>query len=851
MDKFKKRIQNVKYLILIVVIVAASAFVVKMAANWFYKDVGGNATRIPVFVYHRFCSNEEYDKLKSAKSLTISKKKLEEQMKFLHDNGYTTIGMKEFEEWYEGKKELPRKTVMITIDDGKYSAVKYALPVFEKYHIKSTTFIIGNRTEKTTDTTKGKENENSIGFDVLEDLKKNHPDFDTQSHTYSMHKWDEHDSPKIYNYTAAMCAEDLKKQEELFGFDYLAYPFGAYTDLMINEIKTQGKIKLAFTYGNNTYATREQDRYKIERIKVDGRKDLAEFTAWLDEGYPIQKSLTTDFVRNDNFDKVNNTITFASVQGDEYVIMRKRALQWEDIAVIKGGDQETEWTDKNVDVDKKYKYSVKRVLARDSKGNIVATTPCDERGLETLNKVVNPKVDYTNLRARITFLRNIGVTGYKVYRKYGDSDYELLENKKQRKWPIISYSDVFKQSCSEGAVSSRITFKNFIDPSQNDLVYTARPFIKDKKRGTVVMGPMFEDGDFRIADPTIVDVNIISSQKASVRFATVPNAKNYILYSGKEKDGEVEWKKCCEVKPVPDVSIITTDIECSKGDDCFTVQAEFEKNGETLLSGMEENYTIKYRDEAKGKRILVIGASGSYGCPYKRKEIRFVFSYPYRMANMLGAEIVNPSIPGATYSLSGENRAHILTDVVEKVEKGEEVSRDAYPYNVLDRNLQLYKLTDFDIVLVVAGGNDYNSNLEPGDVYSTDKTTFAGAINTIMDKLSLANEERVKTGKKETTVIMVGTTYSDRRSVFAELNNRYVTPNKAGYTLQDFQDVYEKIYGNYKDKGLNVYLIGSEDYLNKNTCPTATTDNLHMTRITNGEFGAYMAREFVDKGMLK
>lgn len=843
----KKRITRAAILVLgMILLITSISFAEEEAAY----EIKGNAERIPVFVYHRFCANEEYSKIKEARSLTITEEKLEEQMKFLQDNGYKTISMEEFEDWYDGNIELPRKTVMITIDDGKYSAVKYALPIFEKYKIKSTMFVIGNRTEETTNKTEGEENLHSVGFDVIEDLEENHPDFAVQSHTYSMHKWDENDSPKIYNYTEKMCEEDLALQNDIFGFEYLAYPFGAYTDEMIAAIVSQGDIRMAFTYGNNRYATRDQGRYEIERIKVSGQKDLESFASWLDEGYPMVKALTTDFISNENLDAVNNSFTFESNLGDEYVIMRKNLFKWEEVDTVIGEDQETTWVDKEANSSSRYRYSVSRILEKDEKGNVVAATPYDEKGLKTLNKTVYPKVGYTNLRSRITFVRRIGVSGYKIYRKYGDKDYEFLIDKKQRKWPIISYSDVYKKSCHKGEIHSRITFKNFIDPSNNDLVYTARAFIQNKDRGTLIQGPMLLDGDFRIADPTIVDVWKTSPDTAEVKFATVPNATAYTVFSGKKYDEEVKWEVRARVEKISAESTMEIEINNAKGDDYFTVQAEFKKNGKRFFSGMEQNYTTRYRKEAKGKKILVIGASGSYGCPYKRKDIRFIFSYPYRMGNMIGAEVTNVSVPGATYSTIEGNRAHILSDVVDKIENGETIDRDCYTFDVLNRNLEERSLEDFDIVLVVAGGNDYNSDFKPGDVESTDTTTFAGGINYVIDKLCEASNTRKEEGKNPTAIIMVGTTYSDRRAVFAELNNRYETPNTAGYTLQDFQDVFEEIYHKYEEKGENIYLVGSEEFLNQGNCPTATTDNLHMTRITNGEFGAYLAKMFVELDML-
>ena len=56
-----------------------------------------------------------------------------------------------------------------------------------------------------------------------------------------------------------------------------------------------------------------------------------------------------------------------------------------------------------------------------------------------------------------------------------------------------------------------------------------------------------------------------------------------------------------------------------------------------------------------------------------------------------------------------------------------------------------------------------------------------------MKKIQKASDIRVQSGKKETAVIMVSTTYSNRRGDFSNHNNRYPTENSVGYTLDDFR----------------------------------------------------------------
>ena len=225
---------------------------------------GTNAKRIPVITYHRFSSNK--NKV-TGSSLYVTQGTFDKQMKWLKSKGYRTINCEEFYLWYKGKIKLPKKTVLITFDDGRNSVAKYALPVLKKYKMKGTCFVIGSKTLKNK---KG-----YIKYDRMRDIQEEYPDLEFQSHTYKLHKFfsSKGDYGKVL--------KDAEKQKEVYGFEYLAYPYGRYTNGMIKAYKKSG-IKLAFTYGRNGYATRKQNIYKIRRIKISGTGTFNQFKRWFE-----------------------------------------------------------------------------------------------------------------------------------------------------------------------------------------------------------------------------------------------------------------------------------------------------------------------------------------------------------------------------------------------------------------------------------------------------------------------------------------------------------------------------------------------------------------------------------------
>ena len=140
------------------------------------------------------------------------------------------------------------------------------MPILKKYNMKGVSFIIGKYTYNNK---KG-----IISYNKMNKLKKKYPNFDFQSHTFDLHK-------RIRKNDYEETIRDAAKQNKYFNFTFLAYPYGAFTSGMIKAYIKSG-IKMAFTYGNNGYATRNQNKYMIRRIKVNGRDSFSKFTRWFD-----------------------------------------------------------------------------------------------------------------------------------------------------------------------------------------------------------------------------------------------------------------------------------------------------------------------------------------------------------------------------------------------------------------------------------------------------------------------------------------------------------------------------------------------------------------------------------------
>ena len=259
--------------IICAILLALVAFIATATLNACSFIGGGNAEKIPVLAYHKLIPAGT----DRNSGLEIDEAKFEKQMKYLHDKGYKTLTLDEFYQWHAGEIELPKKSVLITFDDGYYSMYYLVYPILKKYDQAATVFCIGRHIEDTTDEFDYTDNiqDHYIGMDKIEEIRKDYPKFEFQSHTYIMHDKVDGEKPAEV-FTKEQMLEDCKTMESRGFTPYLAYPWGTYTEKMQEALK-EGGIKMAFAYDPYYYALRSDDTYAINRIKIGGGIGMREF----------------------------------------------------------------------------------------------------------------------------------------------------------------------------------------------------------------------------------------------------------------------------------------------------------------------------------------------------------------------------------------------------------------------------------------------------------------------------------------------------------------------------------------------------------------------------------------------
>lgn len=235
-------------------------------------QIGGLTSKgyqtVPVLSYHHF-SPDRPDKL------TVTRSTFEEQMKFLKDRGYRVITLNQLFDFLDFKSQIPKKSIVITIDDGWRSTYDIAFPILKQYGYPATLFIY-------TDLIVG--SEKTLSWDLIQEMANN--GMDIQCHTKSHRNLTTTEQKESYKHyfeaiekEISVCKTIVKKKVNR-DVKYLAYPYGD-TNPLVNELLKKEGYRGAFTVkrGGNPFFLHN---YRINRSMIYGNFDLKQFEKNLD-----------------------------------------------------------------------------------------------------------------------------------------------------------------------------------------------------------------------------------------------------------------------------------------------------------------------------------------------------------------------------------------------------------------------------------------------------------------------------------------------------------------------------------------------------------------------------------------
>jgi peptidoglycan/xylan/chitin deacetylase (PgdA/CDA1 family) len=98
-------------------------------------------TVIPILMYHYVRTvNDPADQV--GINLSVRPELFDAQMRYLAENGYTTLTMQEVHAILNGQKTLPAKPIALTFDDGYRDFYTNAWPILNKYGLKATNYVV-------------------------------------------------------------------------------------------------------------------------------------------------------------------------------------------------------------------------------------------------------------------------------------------------------------------------------------------------------------------------------------------------------------------------------------------------------------------------------------------------------------------------------------------------------------------------------------------------------------------------------------------------------------------------------------------------------------------------------------
>jgi len=197
-----------------------------------------------------------------------------EQMDYLARNGYHVLALKELGAFIAGREALPKKSVIITIDDGYRATYDIAFPILRKFGFPATVFLY-------TDFVGAGD---ALTYSQMKELiASGLVDIQPHSKTHS------NLTLKLPDETDAKYRERLRREVDtpvdvirdrlaLASYAY-AYPYGDVNELAVDYLSRKGlSLGLTVTPGGNGFFAYQ---YMLRRTMIFGNEDLEAFKAKL------------------------------------------------------------------------------------------------------------------------------------------------------------------------------------------------------------------------------------------------------------------------------------------------------------------------------------------------------------------------------------------------------------------------------------------------------------------------------------------------------------------------------------------------------------------------------------------
>jgi peptidoglycan/xylan/chitin deacetylase (PgdA/CDA1 family) len=222
---------------------------------------------VPIVVYHSVRPHTKGEPADQER-FDITPELLKEHLEYLKKEGFTTISFDALADYFDERKPLPSRPIILSFDDSWKNQYAYAFPLLKEYSVTATFFVFTNSLNR----------KNHLTWDEAREMQK--AGMSIGSHT-KFH-------PYLDNITDSLelqkeIAGSKKILEESIGVPItsFAYPFGEHGTTTINEVRRAGYRAARSLRGGNMQG--EDDRYTLRAFLATD--DFAEFKRMINKNF--------------------------------------------------------------------------------------------------------------------------------------------------------------------------------------------------------------------------------------------------------------------------------------------------------------------------------------------------------------------------------------------------------------------------------------------------------------------------------------------------------------------------------------------------------------------------------------
>jgi peptidoglycan/xylan/chitin deacetylase (PgdA/CDA1 family) len=201
------------------------------------------------------------------RSLTVTQENFQAQMKFLSDQGYTTLKIAELVALLRSGAALPDKPIVLTFDDGYDDNYTNVFPTLKDFGFDGTFFVIGAPTDYGSP--------GYLRWEQILEMYQNGMEFGAHSltHRYNLGSARPATQDVEIQQTHKLMVDHLPDWTPIF-----SYPSGSYNQYTLDSLAKLGYIAAVTTRQGTLQSSTAP--LELRRIRVRGEWGMPQFLYW-------------------------------------------------------------------------------------------------------------------------------------------------------------------------------------------------------------------------------------------------------------------------------------------------------------------------------------------------------------------------------------------------------------------------------------------------------------------------------------------------------------------------------------------------------------------------------------------